>query len=449
METLFSARRSSFFDKMQDGVAIFKGGRELIRNGDVNYQFRQDSDFYFLTGLEEPEALAVFIKQGDLRRFILFVSPSDPEQEVWTGGKVGLIGATKVFGADEAYPVSEFFQRIPEILNNQYRLYMEFGKEPIFEKKVFLAIENLKKEGRKNRCGPWEIIDPRTILWEMRLIKTPKEVEALERACDVTAKGIIAAMKAVVPGMTERELKAVVEFEFQRRGARRLGFETICARGINATVLHYTKCDDTIHEGDLVLVDAGCEIDYMSGDITRTFPANGKFSKIQEQVYRCVLEANKAAILKVKPGVTYQEVHMTALRVLVEGLKRLKILKGNIDKLIEQEKYTPYFMHRIGHYLGMDVHDVGPYYESGQSIVLKEGMVLTIEPGLYLGNSPRIPEHLRGIGIRIEDDILVTENKARVLTENVPKEPEEIEETMKGSWWKEVAPVSVRQRSVV
>lgn len=446
-QKVFALRRNRFIEAMQDGLAIFRAAPVSVRNNDVEYPYRQDSDFYYLTGFEEPDAFAVFEKNGAFRKFILFVRPSDKEKEVWTGKRVGLEGAITEYGADEAHPTSEFFERLPGLLEKRHRLYMTFGRDPVFEGRVNTAIESLKAEVRRGAFGPWEVIDPRTILWEMRLLKTPYDLERIEMACKATAEGVRAAMLAVMPGMCERELAAVVEFEFRRRGSERVAFETICAAGANATTLHYVKNNATIQANDLVLVDAGCEIDYVSADITRTFPASGKFTEPGLSVYRWVLRAQEAAISAIKPGATYAQVHEAGLEVLCRGLKAMGVLKGSVKSIVEEGAYKPFFMHRIGHWLGSDVHDVGLYFEDGKSMPLRPGMVMTVEPGLYFGESA--PEPLRGIGVRIEDDLLVTEDGPRVLTADVPKDPREIEELMQdqGSWWRTLGPITVETAS--
>jgi Xaa-Pro aminopeptidase len=441
---IFAARRQRFFDSMADGVAIFRAAPVFLRNGDVDHPYRQDTDFFFLTGFEEPDAYAVLDKRGTERRYTLFVRPADPDMEVRIGKRAGVDGAVQGFGADAAFPVEDFFAKLPELLTNRARLYLEFGRDAAFEGRVTAAIEALKGEARKNLCGPWEIVDPRTLLWEMRGIKTAVDVAALQTACDVTAAAFDAAMRACVPGMGEWELAAVLEFEFRRRSAARVGFETICACGPNATTLHYIRNDGRIEAGRLVLIDAGAEVGSVCADISRTFPANGRFTGPQRIAYDWVLRAQKAAIAEVRPGVTYARVHEAGLRVLCQGLVDMGVLKGDIDTIVTEGTYRPYFMHRIGHWLGGDVHDVGPYFVDGNSVPLRAGMVLTIEPGLYFSGAAPVPPEFAGLGIRIEDDVLVTEDGCRVLTSALPKEADEIEALMTpiGSWWKSLEPVS-------
>lgn len=447
MNTIFAQRRRRFFARMRDGVALFRSAPVFRRNGDVDHPYRQDSDFYYLTGLEEAGAYAVLEKSGQRRRFFLFVEPQDPERDVWTGRKVGMEGAIQTYGADEAFPNREFFDRLGEILLNRPRLYLAFGRDPDFEREVLARVETLKSEARKGHCGPWEVVDPRSILWEMRLRKTAAEVAALERACDITMAGFEAAMRAIEPGMGEWEVAAVLEFEFRRRGASRVSFETICGSGANAATLHYVANRSRIRKTDLVLMDAGAEVDFLAADITRTVPASGRFTEPGRTIYSWVLRAQEEAIAAVRPGATYREVHEAGLRVLCEGLREMGILKGKTREIMESGAYQPFFMHRIGHWLGADVHDVGPYFRNGESIRLEPGMVLTVEPGLYFSDTnPAVPEWARGIGVRIEDDVLVTRDGHRVLTARLPKAVEDVERLMAGgSWWGKVEPASVRQ----
>lgn len=442
---MFVDRRRRFFKGMKDGVAIVCSAPVMVRNQDTEYPYRQDSDFLYLTGFEEPESIAVLIKAAGVTRFILFVRPVDPDMEVWVGPRAGIEGACSRFGADEAYPTPTFFDHLAGLLTNQPRLYLGVGRNASFETRVFSTIETLKGEGRKGITGPWEILDPRMLLWEQRLIKSRGEIQAIVQACDVTSAGVMATMRASMPGMMEYELAAVAEFEYRRRGSPRLAFDTICAAGNNAATLHYTRNNTRIQDGDMILVDTGCEIGDVSADITRTFPANGRFTQPGRTVYEWVLRAQKAAVDAVRPGATYASVHEAALAVLCEALIDLHVLRGNVKQVMEEGTYKPYFMHRIGHWLGADVHDVGPYFEDGQSIQLRPGMVMTIEPGLYLANNVPAPAALKGIGVRIEDDVLITPTGNRVLTPKVPREVADIERAMKdrGAWWGKVEPASL------
>ncbi|HNU69700.1 MAG TPA: aminopeptidase P N-terminal domain-containing protein [Myxococcota bacterium] len=443
-KTRFRKRRETFFDMMEDGVALIPSGSPALRNGDVEYPFRASSDFFLLTGMTEPESWAVLTKQGQKRSFQLYVRPFDPEQEIWTGRRAGLKGARKTFGADVSHDVAEFFNHLPEMLQNQPRLYYSFGIDDRNDARILAVTNSLKQEARRGILGPWEIHDTRRITWRMRLTKDRLDILDQKKVACITAQAFKAAMRAVRPGLREYELASVVEFEFARRGGKRLAFDTICAAGANAATLHYTSNDAVIGPDDLVLVDAGAEHDMVTADITRTFPASGHFTKPQATAYQWVLKAQKAAIAKIRPGVTYAEIHRAGLEVLCAGLVAMKVLDAPIEQIIESQAYRPWFMHRIGHWLGLDCHDVGPYFIDGASIRLEPGMVITVEPGLYFRNQPEVPEEYRGIGIRIEDDVLVTTNGSKILTSDVPKEIKDIEAFMSesASWWDGIEPVS-------
>ena len=431
-------------DMMEDGVALIPSGEPATRNADIEYPFRATSDFFFLTGLKEPYAWAVMTKKGGVRKFEMYLQSFDPEQEIWTGTRTGLKGAEKMYGAELAHDIDDFFDDLPTILENQPRLYYAFGVDEKVDTMVMPVTNSLKQEARRGISGPWEIRDPRAITWMMRLVKDSQDIADHEKVADITAESFKATMRAVRPGLKEYELAAVMEFEFARRGGNRLAFDTICATGANAATLHYTSNEAHIKAGDLVLVDAGAEHEMVCADVTRTFPSDGKFTPAAATAYQWVLKAQKAAINKVKPGVTYAEVHQAGLEVLCQGLVAMKVLSGDIKTIIEDLSYRPFFMHRIGHWLGLDCHDVGPYFINEESIRLEPGMVITVEPGLYFRNQPEVPEEFQGIGVRIEDDVLVTTSGNKVLTKAVPKEIPEIEAFMaeSDSWWNGIDPVS-------
>lgn len=423
---VFEARRNKFFDTMDDGIAIFPSAAEKYRNADVTHPYRQDTNFYYLTGFEEPESIALLIKEGETRHFVVFLRPRVPEEEQWTGRRLGPEAAVEALGADEAFVIGEFWTKLPDFLNQKSVLYYLAGVDKDRDFRINSITEDLKGEARSNKWGPWTTIDPRTILWDLRLYKSAFELANLERACAITTRAFKRTIEAIRPGMFEYEVQALLEYEFRRGGSPRLGFETIAASGANATTLHYVKNDQKIGKDDMVLLDAGCEYDYITSDVTRTFPAGKRFSKAQRAVYTAVLDAQKASIDKVRPGNAYQDVHMTAVHVLTERMLDLGILKGKVEELVENKEYARYFPHRIGHYLGMDVHDCGPYFVEGSSIKLAEGMVMTVEPGLYIPPwDEDVPVEFRGIGVRIEDDVLITASGNRVLT-SPPKEPEDL-----------------------
>jgi Xaa-Pro aminopeptidase len=449
MKNAYKKRRERLFSRMQDGVAILRSAKVYRKTQDIDFPFRQDSDFFYLTGFDEPDAFAVFEKKGKKTRFVLFVTPSEPEQEVWTGKKCGVQEAIRDFGADEAYPSSEFLDKLKAFLADAHALYMKFGNDHDFERVVFEQVAKIREQERKGVFAPKRFFDITDILSEMRLIKEKEEIETLKKACQITGIAFKSAMQAVRPGIGEWELQAVFEFEIKRRGGK-IAFDTVCASGANATVLHYSSNSCRIGGDGLVLLDAGGEVSFMASDVTRTFPVDGRFKEPWLSVYKWVLRAQGVAIETLRGGVTYAQVHESALECLCDGLRALGVLKGATKEIIEEKRFEPYFMHRIGHYLGLDVHDEGAYFvKDGQSRPLKAGMVITIEPGLYFPVADFVPEYLRGIGVRIEDDCLVTRNGCEVLTKDIPKEPEDVERFMaSGSFWDKLSPASIEKSKI-
>ena len=419
---MFAARRQRLMRAMRGGAAVLAGAREVLRNGDVAYEFRQASTFYYLTGFEEPDAVAV-LRPGAERPYVLFVRPKDPARAVWDGARAGVEGAVTGHGADAAYPIDELEERLPRLLAEAGTLYFSLGSDDRVQRIVSAAVE--RRRGAPNSVE--QVVDPFPIIAKMRLIKSAGEVRLLQQAVDITAAGIEAAMRATRPGMHEYEVKAVLEAEYRRRGSPRDGFPAIVAAGESATVLHYPHARGRIERGDLLLIDTGAEVDCYGADVTRTIPASGRFRRAQREVYEIVLEAQQAGIDAVAPGVAFEDVHNATLRVIVRGLRSLGVLSGRTDRLIRQGAHAPYFMHGTSHWLGLDVHDVGNYREKGSSIRLRPGMVLTVEPGIYFGAGAKAPRRLRGIGVRIEDDVLVTRGGHRVLTAAIPKQPAELE----------------------
>lgn len=428
---MFAERRERFLEKMEDGVAIVFAASEKIRSNDTEYNFRQDSYFHYLTGFGEPDAVAVFLPGHAQHRYVLFVRPRDPEKETWTGRRAGPEGAKERFGADAAFPIEQLPELLPTYLENAKNLYFAFGRNPEHDKKVNAAMAAVRAKVREGVKPPATLVDATVILNEMRLHKTPPELDLMRRAAAISREAHKEAMRAVRPGMREYELEAIIEYVFRRHGASAPGYGTIVGSGVNATILHYVENSAECRDGDLVLVDAGAEYAGYSGDITRTFPVNGKFTPAQREVYEVVLDAQLRGIDQVRPGRTFNEYHETAVRALVEGMVRLGILSGDVDTLIQEEAYKPYYMHRTGHWLGLDVHDVGEYRDHEQWRVLEPGMVLTVEPGLYFAEElTEVPEKYRGIGVRIEDDILVTEEGPENLTAGTPKTVKEVEAVM-------------------
>ena len=428
---MFAERRERFMEKMKDGVAVVFAASETIRSNDTEYKFRQNSYFHYLTGFPEPDAVAVFLPGHPEHRYVLFVRPRDPEKETWTGRRAGPEGAKERFGADAAFPLEQLPELLPTYLENAGTLYFAFGRNPEHDKKINTALDAVRAKVREGVKPPATVVDATVILNEMRLRKTPEELDLMRKAAAISREAHKEAMRAVHPGMREYELEAIIEYVFRRHGASAPGYGTIVGSGVNATILHYVENSAVCRDGDLVLVDAGAEYEGYSGDITRTFPANGKFTPAQRELYEVVLDAQLRGIDCVRAGRPFNEYHDTAVRALVEGMVRLGILEGEVDKLIEEEAYKPYYMHRTGHWLGLDVHDVGEYRDGEPWRTLEPGMVLTVEPGLYFAEDrTEVPEKYRGIGIRIEDDILVTEGDPENLTEGTPKTVEEVEAVM-------------------
>ncbi|MFI4937088.1 MAG: Xaa-Pro aminopeptidase [Candidatus Berkiellales bacterium] len=428
----FQARRQKVFEQMTDNsMAVLFAAPMQYRNSDTEQPYRQDSHFYYLTGFDESAAIAVLLKKGAQCRFILFCQDKDPTAEMWTGSRVGVNGA-KEYGADLAYPIGETPKRFPELLLDIENLYYLVNAAPHLDQKLFSWLKNVPKKSRSSSNTPHKFIDLSAILNEMRLIKSTEEITLMRRAAEISVSAHIAAMQNCKPGMNEYNLEAILLHEFYRMGSRHVAYSSIVAAGNNACTLHYTRNQDLLKDKQLVLIDAGAEFENYAADITRTFPINGKFTSDQQAIYELVLASQTAAIDLVAPGVKWEEIQQKIIQVLVAGLIDLKILKGNLQDLIDQKAYEPFYMHNSGHWLGMDVHDVGDYKVKGQSRPLVPGMVFTIEPGLYFAeNNAHVPEKWRGIGVRIEDDILTTSTGKEVLTNHAPKKVNAIEELMR------------------
>jgi Xaa-Pro aminopeptidase len=429
---MYKQRRDRFIEKMNGGVAIFRSSPELIRNNDSHYKYRPDSDFYYLTGFAEPDCVMVLAPEHPEHKFILFVRPKDPERETWDGRRAGLEGSVQLFGADIAYSINELDEKLPEYLKNVDKLYYTLGKTPDFDQKIINLLVHFRNKVRSGDFGPSTVIETGKILHEMRLIKNDEELETIRKANYITRQAHIEAMKSVKPGLYEYELEAIVENTFKKHGAYAPSFNTIVGSGVNSTILHYVENDKKLEDGDLVLIDAGAEYGFYAGDISRTFPVNGKFTKPQREVYEIVLNAQLEAIKMIKPGTKFIDVHNRAIEVLTQGMIKLGLLQGDLNELIKEEKYKKFYMHKTSHWMGMDVHDVGKYYLNNESRPLEPGMILTVEPGLYIQeNIEGIPPEYIGIGIRIEDDVLVTTNGNEVLSESLPKKIDEIESLIK------------------
>jgi Xaa-Pro aminopeptidase len=430
---LHARRRAATIERMRQeggGVLLVPQGEEKLRNNDAEYLFRPDSDHLYLTGFEEPSGCAVLVvpPADAAARFLMFVRPKDREKEIWTGFRAGVEGAKETYGADEAFTVDEIDAKLPEIFENRSRLWYRIGQDAAWDARVSRILVELRAKSRTGVSAPTEVVDPARLLHELRLFKTPEELTRLRKAAEITAEAHMAAMRDGQPGRREYQVQAEIEYAFRRRGGNGPGYGTIVAAGANSCVLHYRASDAQLKDGDVCLVDAGAEYDWYTADVTRTFPVSGEFTKGQRDLYEAVLAAQIAAIQAVRPGATIDGVHDLTVRHLTESMIRLGLLQGTVDERIADKAYRKYYMHRTSHWLGLDVHDVGAYQLNGSPRPLQPGMVLTIEPGLYVAaDDPSAPEALRGVGIRIEDDVLVTDGGFEVLTASAPKEPKEVE----------------------
>jgi Xaa-Pro aminopeptidase len=410
-------------------AALFVSNPVATRSNDTEYDYRPASDLWYLTGFEEPEAAVLLLPGHPEHPYVVFLRKRDREREIWDGFRVGVERAKERLGCDAAFPIDELEQHLPKMLEGRSRLVYGLGVVEDMDRRVIRCVRKIANLARRGKKAPREIVDPLEHLHEMRLVKTPAEIEAIRTACRVSAQGHVRGMRKTRPGLFEWELQAEVEYEFRRRGARAPGYTSIVGGGANACVLHYVENRDRLKDGDLVLVDAGAEVGWYTGDITRTWPVNGRFTAPQREIYDLVLRAQLDVLNLVRPGLPWNELHQTAVRTLTEGLVERGILAGPVEKAIEEKTFRKYFMHGTGHWLGIDVHDVGMYSRDGeQGRPLIPGMVFTVEPGLYFhADEEGCPDRYKGIGVRIEDDVLVTEDGYEVLTKDVTKDPEEIQ----------------------
>jgi Xaa-Pro aminopeptidase len=423
----FKSRRERALAGLRPGAIVLFSAPAALRNNDVEHEWRQHSDFHFLTGFDEPESVVV-LRSDPEPKYVLFVRPRDPEREVWDGPRAGVDGAVHDYGADEAHPIGELEAKLPGLLENLDTVCYELGHERGNDDVVLRAIENIRRRSRRGVGHPRSIVDPGSVLHELRLKKGPDELELMRRAAEITELGHREVMAGTRPGMFEYEAEALLRAAFRRNGSERHAYPPIVASGSNSTILHYHKNDRRMLDGDLLLVDAGSEYGYYASDVTRTFPVNGRFSAPQRAVYEIVLAAELEAIRAVRAGSTLEDVHAIAVRIVTQGLIDLGVIQGPLDTAIGEDRYKPWFMHRTSHWLGMDVHDVGVYHVRGVPRPLETGMVLTVEPGLYFGAADdRVPGELRGIGVRIEDDVAVTDSGPLVLTESIPKRIDDVE----------------------
>ena len=427
---LYKRRRAALAQGMGRGVAIVPTAPERIRNRDAHHPYRFDSYFYYLTGFREPEAVLVIIA-GEAARSILFCRDKDPEREVWDGFRYGPEAALAAFGLDETYPVTQLDTQMAELLTDQSSVFCHLGGGGGWDARVVGWINAVRERVRSGVSAPLEIHDVHALLDEMRLIKDPEEVRIMRRAAAISAGAHRRAMRAARPGRAEYEIEAELLHEFRRHGAQAPAYTPIVAGGERACVLHYVENDGALHDGDMLLIDAGCELDGYASDITRTFPVNGRFSGPQKSVYELVLASQQAAIAAVKPGNSWIAPHEAAVNVLARGMIDLGLLSGSLDEALEKETYKKFYMHRTGHWLGLDVHDAGNYRRDSKWRALQPGMVLTVEPGCYIRPGPAVPEQFAGIGVRIEDDVLVTASGCEILSREAPKQVAEIEEWMR------------------
>ncbi len=430
----YAARREAFVQQMGEGVAIFPAALLSIRSHDTEYRYRQDNDFYYLTGFPEPEALCLLSPQHATERFILFVRPRDKDREVWTGRRFGAERAKEIFGADATYTIDKLDEILPQHLATAEKVYYALGRNEPMNAKILDLMNRGRMMRQRSGRGPVSLIDPGEILHELRLHKSAEEIELMRRAVAASAAAHQAAVTLTRPGMYEYEIEALLEFHFRRLGATGPAYPSIVASGVNATILHYLENNQQIQDGDLLLIDAAAEYACYCSDVTRTFPVGTRFSPVQRDVYNLVLTAQKQAIAMVRPGVRFSEVHQRATEILVDGLREFGILSGQTKEIIEKGEHRRFFMHGTSHWLGMDVHDVGKYKLGEESRILEPGMVLTVEPGLYIAEDAEgVSDRYRGIGVRIEDDVLVTADGHEVLTTAIPKELDDIETLRKGA----------------
>ncbi len=428
---LYARRRARLAELMEDGVAIVRTAPERLRNRDSSYAFRFDSYFHYLTGFPEPEAILVLVA-GKTRKSILFLREKDIEREIWDGYRYGPDKARETFGFDETFPIARLDEMLPQLLADQSAVFCDVGSDPGWDQQIIGWINKVRAQVRSGVSAPGEIRDVRRFLDDMRLIKDKQEISTMKRAAGISSEAHRRAMRAARPGMHEYELEAELIHEFRRQGAQAPAYTPIVAGGANSCILHYVQNDAVLDDGAVVLIDAGCELDGYASDITRTFPVSGKFSGPQRDVYQLVLAAQAAAIAKVVPGNEWEAPHDAAVKVLAQGMVDLGLCKGSVDSVVESGDYKRFYMHRTGHWLGMDVHDAGDYKRDGAWMTLRPGMLLTVEPGCYIRPAEGVPEKFWNIGVRIEDDALVTESGCEIITAAAPKSIDDIELLMRG-----------------
>lgn len=428
----YTRRRKALMAQMvPNSIAILPAAAVAIRNRDVEHVYRQDSDFQYLSGFPEPEAVIALIPGREHGEYVMFCRERNPERELWDGLRAGQEGAVRDFGADDAFPIADIDEILPGLIEGRERVYSAMGSNPEFDRRLMDWINVIRSKARLGAQPPNEFVALDHLLHDMRLYKSAAEVKVMRTAAEISAKAHVRAMQACRPGLHEYSLEAELDYAFRQGGAKMPAYGSIVAAGRNGCILHYQQNDAPLKEGDLVLIDAGCEIDCYASDITRTFPVSGRFSSEQKAIYELVLSAQAAAFAEIAPGKHWNHAHEATVRVITEGLVELGLLKGDVQSLIESEAYRAFYMHRAGHWLGMDVHDVGDYKVGGEWRVLEPGMALTVEPGIYIAaDNESVAKKWRGIGIRIEDDVVVTRQGCEILTSGVPRTVAEIEALM-------------------
>jgi len=431
----YARRRQTLMARMEpNSIAILPAAPMYIRNRDVEHVYRQDSDFQYLSGFPEPEAVIALIPGREHGEYVLFCRERDPERELWDGLRAGQDGAVRDYGADDAFPIGDIDDILPGLIEGRERVYYAIGTNETFDHQLMEWIKMIRSKARQGAQPPSEFVALDHLLHDMRLYKSANEVKVMRHAAEISARAHVNAMRASRAGLHEYHLEAELDYEFRKGGAKMPAYGSIVAAGKNACILHYRENDAPLEDGDLVLIDAGCEIDCYASDITRTFPVNGKFSPEQKAIYELVLAANEEAFKHIAPGKHWNEAHEATVRVITAGLVELGLLEGDVEALIAAEAHKAFYMHRAGHWLGLDVHDVGDYKIGGEWRVLEPGMAMTVEPGIYIAaDNQDVARKWRGIGVRIEDDVVVTKTGCEILTSGVPKAVAEIEALMAGA----------------
>ncbi|KNC14739.1 Xaa-Pro aminopeptidase [Pseudomonas coleopterorum] len=428
----YARRRKALMAQMvPNSIAILPAAAVAVRNRDVEHVYRQDSDFQYLSGFPEPEAVIALIPGREHGEYVLFCRERNPERELWDGLRAGQEGAVRDFGADDAFPISDIDDILPGLIEGRDRVYSSIGSHPEFDRHLMDWINSIRSKARLGAQPPNEFEALDHLLHDMRLYKSAAEIKVMRRAADISARAHVRAMQACRAGLHEYSLEAELDYEFRKGGAKMPAYGSIVAAGRNACILHYQQNDAVLRDGDLVLIDAGCEIECYASDITRTFPVSGRFSPEQKAIYELVLEAQQAAFAAIGPDKHWNQAHEATVQVITQGLVRLGLLKGEVDELIARDAHRAFYMHRAGHWLGLDVHDVGEYKVGGEWRVLEPGMTLTVEPGIYIApDNLSVAKKWRGIGVRIEDDVVVTKKGCEILTGAVPKSVADIEALM-------------------